>query len=225
MHRTNRVLGCAAALVAAGIVTGGCTGPEARVAGETGPVFRSPDDYRVVRFNEAWRGLRIEQGLIVVDRKAAAGLEAGDPGEAIARGDRLLRESNGFTGAVGEYRSALLADPTSVEALVGLGEALLGRKDDTRALAAFRTASTLAPEDSEIRLKYAETLNRTGDLEGWASELEALLAADPRHGEAHARLAVARWYQGDAEAARRQAALAERFGGTVPPQLKAMLEN
>lgn len=226
--KSMNVLWCAiAAAGAAGLA--GCSGQGAHVepgvsVGDTGPVARSTEDYRKIRFAEAWRGLAIEDGLIVVDRGAAAGLEIGDAGEAIARGDALFA-ANTFSGAIGEYRLALLADETNVEAMFKLGEALLGKRDDERALAALRTASMLAPERTDIRLQYAETINRTGDLDGWADELENVLAIDPGHGEAHARLAVARYYQGDREEARRRVALAEKFGGNVPPQLKAMLNN
>lgn len=228
MKNTVYVLCCAiAAAGAAGLA--GCSGQGARVETDApsmaaGPVVKSVDDYRKVRFAAAWRGLSIQDGLIVVDRQAAADLPIVDPAEAIARGDALMAE-NTFSGAVGEYRSALLADEASVEALVGLGDALIGKRSDSKALAAYRTAVMLAPERTDLRLKFAETINRTGDLDGWAEELENLLAIDAEHGEAHARLAVARYYQGDKESALKEIVLAERFGGSVPPQLKALLNN
>ena len=222
--KSMHVLWCAiAAAGAAGLA--GCSGQGAYVdTGAAGPVATSTEDFRKLRFAEAWRGLAIEDGLIVVDREAAAGLPVGEAGAAIARGDALFAE-NTFSGAVGEYRLALLADETNVEAMYKLGEALLGKRDDARALAALRTASMLAPQRADIRLQYAETLNRNGDIDGWADELENLLAIDDAHGEAHARLAVARYYGGDLDAARRHVTLAEKFGGNVPPQLKAMLNN
>jgi predicted Zn-dependent protease len=222
------VLWCAiAAAGAAGLA--GCSGQSARVdvaesAAAAGPVVTSTEDFRKLRFAEAWRGLKIEGGLVVVDRDAAADLPIGDVSEAIARGDALFAE-NTFSGAIGEYRLALLADETNVEAMYKLGEALLGKRNDEKALVALRTASMLAPERTDIRLQYAETINRNGDVDGWADELENVLALDAAHGEAHARLAVARYYQGNRDDAKRQIALAERFGGNVPPQLKAMLNN
>lgn len=226
--KSMNVLWCAiAAAGAAGLA--GCSGQDVYVdsgasVGDAGPVATSTEDFRKLRFAEAWRGLAIEDGLIVVDREAAAGLEIGDAGEAIARGDALFAE-NTFSGAIGEYRLALLAEETNVEAMHKLGEALLGKRNDEKALAALRTASMLAPERTDIRLQYAETINRNGDIDGWADELENVLAIDAGHGEAHARLAVARYYQGDRDGARREVALAEKFGGNVPPQLKAMLNN
>jgi Tfp pilus assembly protein PilF len=93
------------------------------------------------------------------------------------------------------------------------------------ALAAYRTAVMLAPRDVDARMKLAETINRNGDIAGWATELESVLAIDPRHGEAHARLAVAQYYLGNREAAREEIVLAERFGGAVPPQLKDLVNN
>lgn len=226
--KSMNVLWCAiAAAGAAGLA--GCSGQDVYVdpgvsVGDAGPVATSPEDFRKLRFAEAWRGLTIKDGLVVVDREAAADLPIGDAGEAIARGDVLFAE-NTFSGAIGEYRLALLADETNVDAMHKLGEALLGKRNDEKALAALRTASMLAPERTDIRLQYAETINRTGDIDGWADELENVLAIDAAHGEAHARLAVARYYQGQRDEARRQVALAEKFGGNVPPQLKAMLNN
>lgn len=120
-------------------------------------------------------------------------------------------------------RLAILADRDNARAFEGLGDALLGKRKDGDALAAYRTAAMLDPSDADLRLKYAETINRAGDLNGWAAELERIVAFAPEHGEAHARLAVARYYLGDHGGARAHVALAERFGGAVPPQLKAMI--
>ena len=142
----------------------------------------------------------------------------------MARGDALLGE-NDFSGAIGEYRLAVLADKTSAAAYAGIGRALLGKKKDDMAMAAYRTAVLYAPADADIRLQYAETINANGDLEGWARELEQVLVLDPEHGGAHARLAVARYYLGDRDAARHEIELADRFGGAVPATLRAMLNN
>ncbi len=237
MQKLNTPLWCA--IVATGIAgLAGCTGQathiettkahgsenRATTEAAVGPVVRSIEDYRKVRFIEAFRGLEVADGFIVINRDAARDLTIGSASDALARGDAELAQNN-FSSAVGEYRLALLADATSAEAYTGLGTALLGKKKDGLALAAFRTAVMHAPEDLTIRMKYAESINRTGDLEGWAGELENILALDPEHGEAHARLAVARHYLGDRDAARREIALADRFGGNVPPQLRVMLNN
>ncbi|VAX42079.1 hypothetical protein MNBD_PLANCTO03-388 [hydrothermal vent metagenome] len=241
MQKLNIALWCA--ITAAGIAgLAGCTGQathiettrthgsESRATGEAavGPVVKSTADYRKVRFAEAMRGLAIEGGRVVVDRDAARDLAGNlhqtDAAAAIKRGDALLAE-NDYTGAVGEFRLALLADSAAAPAYVGLGDAFLGKKKDSMALAAYRTATTHAPEDVAVRMKLAETINRIGDLKGWAEELENILALDPEHGQAHARLAVARYYLGDLETARRQLALADQFGGEVPSQLRAILSN
>jgi len=226
MKKQQSVLWCAVA--AAGIAgLAGCAGQATHMEaseGSLGPVVKTTDDYRKLRFEEAFRGLRIEDGLVVIDRQAAQGLRATRPAEAIARGVAKLGE-NDFSGAVGEYRLAILADPASAAAYSGLGDALVCKKKDDMALAAYRTGVMHAPRDTALRLKFAETINRTGDLAGWADELENLLALDPEHGEAHARLAVARYYLGDHGAARNEIVLADRFGGSVPPQLEALLSH
>lgn len=226
MKKNTIVLWCASA--ATGIAgLAGCAGQAARVettGADVGPVVKTTDDYRKLRFQEAFRGLDIVDGLVVVNRDAARDLRPGDPAEAIARGEALLGE-NDYSGAVGEFRLALLSDDSSAPAYVGLGDTLVCKRKDEMALAAYRTAAALVPDDVAVRMKLAETINRTGDLSGWAEELENVLALDPEHGEAHARLAVARYYLGDRGAARREIALADRFGGNVPGQLRAMLNN
>jgi tetratricopeptide (TPR) repeat protein len=225
--KKNRVV-LSTVVAAAGLAClAGCAGQPAHVEsadGAAGPVARSTDDYRKIRFEEAFRGLAVSDGLIIVDRAGARGLQVGDAAQAMLRGDARLAE-NDFTGAIGEYRTALLSDDTNAGAYAGIGRALLGKKKDDMALAAYRTAVALAPQNTEYRLAFAETTNATGDLEGWARELEALLTLDPEHGEAHARLAVARYYLGDNDAARREVELADRFGGSVPAALRGMLNN
>ncbi|GIK19930.1 MAG: hypothetical protein AMXMBFR77_06500 [Phycisphaerales bacterium] len=215
---------CAAALL-------GCSGGTATrtapgVAATAGPESQDQWDYRRIRFAEAMRGLRIQDGLVRVDEQAAAdlmrGLAVADSAPAVARGHALMGE-NDFTGAAGEYRTAILADGDNARAYEGLGDALLGKRKDGDALAAYRTAAMLDPANADLRLKFAETINRTGDLDGWAAELARIVAFAPEHGEAHARLAVARYYLGDHDGARAHAVQAERFGGAVPPQLKAMI--
>jgi|GEM_PF-2525886 len=222
---------CLAAGACCGVALLGCSGGRAMrtapgVAATAGPESQDQWDYRRIRFAEAMRGLRIQDGLVRVDEAAAAdlvrGLGVADSAPAVARGHALMGE-NDFTGAAGEYRLAILSDRDNARAYEGLGDALLGKRKDGDALAAYRTAAMLDPANADLRLKYAETINRAGDLDGWAAELGRIVAFAPEHGGAHARLAVARYYLGDLEGARAEVALAERFGGAVPPQLKAMI--
>lgn len=221
-----------AACAAGAMVLAGCSGQTSQVsidgAGAAGPVSQDPDNYKKARFAEAMRGLEIRDGLVQVDEGAAAdlirGLGADDGPAALARGDALMAE-NDFTGAAGAYRTAILADAQDASGYVGLGDALIGKKKDDMALAAYRTAVLLSPRSTGARMKYAETINRNGDVGGWAAELRNVLALDPSHGEAHARLAVASYYLGDREGALREIELAERFGGVVPPQLKVMVND
>jgi tetratricopeptide (TPR) repeat protein len=223
---------CVAAFAAGAVGLAGCTGSSTQVsmegAGAAEPVTTGQADYRKERFEQAMRGLVISDGLVRIDARAGAdllrGLDAGDAPAAIARGEALMAE-NDFSGAAGEYRTAILADPENAAGYAGLGDALICKKKDDMALAAYRTAAVHAPDNTAVRLKLAETINRNGDVEGFATELENLLAIDPSHGEAHARLAVAKYFLGDREGAQREIALAERFGGNVPPQLKDMLNN
>ncbi|HZW08385.1 MAG TPA: hypothetical protein VFF69_00640 [Phycisphaerales bacterium] len=231
MRNGSVVLWCAACAAGA-MALAGCTGQATRVSiegdGAAGPVAKSPEDYRKVRFAEAMRGLAIRDGLVRVDAEAAGelalNLRPADGAGAIARGESRLAE-NDFSGAVAEYRTAILADAGSAAGYEGLGDALVCKRKDDMALAAYRTAVMLAPRDADARMKLAETLNRNGDIAGWAAELENVLAIDGGHGEAHARLAVARYYLGDKEAAREEIVLAERFGGAVPPQLRDLVNN
>lgn len=205
----------------------GCAGQATHIEtsdGAAGPVARSTDDYRKLRFEEAFRGLAVSDGMLVVDRDGARGVARADRDASLDRAEALLAQ-NDFTGAIGEYRVAVLADERCAEAYAGIGRALLGKKKDEMALAAYRTAVTLAPRDTGYGLAYAETINAVGDIDGWARELERVLAIDPEFGDAHARLAVARYYQGDKAAARRELELAERFGGQAPSALRGLINN
>lgn len=214
----------------AGVVValGGCagSGDGARAtasAGDAGPVS-TVDDYRKARFEAAMRGLEVRDGRVAIDREAARGVEVEGVLEAVSRGHELLGE-NDFSGAVGAFRTAILAEPSVAVGYLGLGDALVCKKKDGMALAAFRTAVDLEPANVPARMRLAETLNRTGDIEGWADELGRVLELDPANGEAHARLAVALYYLGDREGALAEIGLAERHGGVVPGALKANLQH
>ncbi|MBK7406147.1 MAG: hypothetical protein IPJ41_16465 [Phycisphaerales bacterium] len=230
MSRTHGALAAALAAGVLGLV--GCAGQSSQLSfdgdREAGPVTRGTESWAEQRMHEGLRGLRIQDGLVTIDAREAAKLQKGltkaDAAQALSRGASLYAE-NDFPGAVGEFRTAILADTSLADGYVGLGDASIGEKEDTLALAAYRTATRLAPNDTAIGMKLAETLNRTGDLAGWTAELERLLAIDPAQGEAHARLAVAKYYAGDREGALAQIRLADQFGGNVPPQLRDMLNH
>lgn len=226
--KKNRIVLWTALGAAGTLWLGGCAGQSARMTVPEGagasPVVRDIEDYREEQMERALRGLEVVDGRMVVNRGAAGGVGVGAFADSMARGDAELAQNN-FANAVGAYRTALLADDGSAEAWAGVGRGLLGEKDDAKAMAAFRTAAALAPENTEIGVQYAETINANGDIEGWARELERVLAVDPGCGAAHARLAVAEYYLGDKDAARREIDLADRFGGRVAGALRAMLNK
>ena len=229
------LVGCSSTQSQTHTVTGAEAAPQAQlrntqaqVASEpvAGPVNESLEDYRKQRTAKALQGLRFEDGLVAIDTQAALTLQrsagAMTSAEAFAAVANL-RMQNNFSGALSAYRWAILDAPDNAKAYEGLGDALIAKRKDGMALAAYRSATALDPENIESRMKLAETINRTGDLAGWADELANVLALDPSNGEAHARMAVAKHYLGDDNAAREQIALAEKLGGHVPGALKAML--
>ncbi len=192
------------------------------------PVVKSMDDYRKIRTAKALEGLRFENGLVVVDAKAAPSLLASSDAmssQEVFKAMPEMRAHNDFTGALSAYRWAILDNPDNAKAYEGLGDALIAKRKDDKALAAYRTAAALSPNDVGIRMKLAETINRNGDLQGWADELANVLALDPDNGQAHARMAVAMHYLGDDQGAREEMALAEQLGGDVPGALKAILSK
>lgn len=192
------------------------------------PVVKSTDDYRKIRTAKALEGLRFEDGLVVVDAKAAPSLLASPKAmssQEVFKAMPEMRAHNDFTGALAAYRWAILQDPDNAKAYEGLGDALIAKRKDDKALAAYRTAVALSPKDVGMRMKLAETINRNGDVQGWADELANVLALDPDNGQAHARMAVAKHYLGDDQGARKEMALAEQLGGDVPGALKAILSK
>ncbi len=195
--------------------------------------------------DEAARHLRrAEQGGWVAEaidlEKALAAAEQGDlerTGPVLAsfveRGhpDKLLILEALVQGCRGTYRlpqalayldAWLAAQPDSVKALAWRGETLLLAGRDRDALADYRKAVELDPDEDEARLKLAELSLAQHQLEEASAHFTELLKRHPDQGEALLGLARCRAEQGDAAAA---VTLLDRLLSSQPDHAGALAER
>lgn len=123
--------------------------------------------------------------------------------EALLRKAAELRAAGDASGALGQLRAALEADPQLAAAHRESGAILLERREFAAAAEAFRQAWRLNPRDREARYNYAMALANAGRKEEGLKELDALRAALPRYALAHFGAGHVRAELGQAEAAER----------------------
>jgi tetratricopeptide (TPR) repeat protein len=100
----------------------------------------------------------------------------------------LLAERGKGEEAQRFLRASLAADPGMAAAAFNLA-ILIGEARPAEAVTLARRAATARPEEPRYRWTLAYFQARSGDLEGAAATLEALLAANPEHGDAYGLLA------------------------------------
>lgn len=154
-------------------------------------------------------------------------LKVGDPGAAAAQvvsAQRSGHESDGqdMESMVTRLTARLKAQPDNVEGWIVLARSheVLQRFDD--AVAAYRKAMALAPDEPNLMADYADALAsaRGGDLEGPVREtLDAALAIDPVHAKSLALAGMAAYRRGDLALARTHW---ERVLAVVPPESEAV---
>lgn len=99
----------------------------------------------------------------------------------------LLGEQDRLADAVTAHRAALEADPDLAAAAYNLG-VILARDDVEEGLRWCRRAAELQPEEPKYAYTVAFYLDQSGDREGAAAVLEALIGTHPGHGDAWAML-------------------------------------
>jgi Flp pilus assembly protein TadD len=100
---------------------------------------------------------------------------------------------------------------------------LKGKVDE--ALAAWRTALAIDPENAEAQFQVAVTLWQRGSGDEATDEMQRVLEIDPQHAEAHGQLAVWSYYAGDDAAAWHHTLAAQALGHELPPQFIQRLET
>ena len=115
----------------------------------------------------------------------------------------------------------LLHSPVTYESR---GDRALARGDFARAIAEFRAALELAPENLAIRQKLATALSLTGDVQGSVQQLQEILERDPKFASAHYSLGVLLHANGQADRAIGELESAVRYEPTYV-QARLLLAN
>ena len=97
----------------------------------------------------------------------------------------LELERRDSAAAAREFRSALMSNPHSVSAHIGLGIALRQSGDKVGAVIEFQTAIQLDPGDPRAHCNLAITFGQEGDWEESKAELLRLLNLKPDYADAH----------------------------------------
>lgn len=132
---------------------------------------------------------RVDEALELYRRSIAS-----DPRSAthIANMANALSGSGRATEAVAEYERALSLDPTSEYALVNLAHLLEQRGDVARSTALFETAVQHHPRNPDIRLYYAQFLERH-DASAATAQYECAATLSPFEAGYRGALALHRW--------------------------------
>jgi len=140
-----------------------------------------------------------------VDRlaKAAKGAGAGGPSpleEALAQAKQALSEGDLDTAA-SFYGQILQHDPTSVEAMAGLGRCMLVKGDLDKAKSVLARIPADEKHADVVALRTGIDLAEQAAKSGPLGELEAKIAADPADYQARFDLALALFAKGNREEA------------------------
>ena len=114
----------------------------------------------------------------------------------------LLQERDQWQEAIVCYEAALAHDPRYTSAYFNLGRALLHVNDLVRAEHALRQAAALAPDDAQIRARFARALVELGREQEALAETARSLELDPDSAEIHNDAGVVHSTIGDFDTAR-----------------------
>ncbi len=138
---------------------------------------------------------------------ADKGVRGKDPKDAVVL-FRAFEEAHGdlvagrFREARTQYERLVHDDPANPVFLGQLAEVYRRTGELSRAVALYRRAVALAPEDRDARYNLAVSLQEAGDLEEAFTALKAAITLDPGRPEAHNALGIALALRGNLEDAR-----------------------
>ena len=132
--------------------------------------------------------------------------------------DRGLR-----VAAIAAFTEAVMAAPSTPAPYVGLAKALAAKGRTRDARAAVMTALSLEPTRIEALTLLGLLHERLGARRAAMDVYGQVLAQEPAHGRANARLAVLSTWLGSLHTAREHLAAAHAAGAAVPPRLPGLL--
>lgn len=180
------------------------------------------------RLRIAMLGIDYSSGRVRLTSDAEGIAKQGTPAEVKAQievADRWLNVENEHVEAIRQFTKAVILGPTDADALHGLGKALITKGKIDESVAAFRSALDANPSRVDTVIELAYNFQRLGHNADAIRAFEQALALAPGRGEAHARLAVLRYYEGDFATAWRNVHRAEALGSPAPPQLVELLRK
>lgn len=180
------------------------------------------------RMRRALEGLSFGTGLVEVDPRLADELIA--QLEGVVAGDRT---SGGFAHlqvnqpieAMKSFKEAILLNTDAPDAYRGLADALIFKGKVVEAGASLRTALDLEPMSAQMHFDLGMVFVRLGDRAAAIDAFQSALEIDLNHVEAHVRLAIVLYYEGDLDGAWDHVHAAAALGQAAPPQFIALLEK
>ena len=121
---------------------------------------------------------------LIVALLALASACSSDPAairdENLKRGDAFVAEKK-FPEAIIAYKTAVSADPSSLEARTKLGRSYIEQGEGGLALREYVRAADLAPDDNKVQLEAAALLLLGGQFEDAKTRTDKVLARDPKN--------------------------------------------
>lgn len=132
---------------------------------------------------------------------AACAFAQAEPQDRRAEAERL-RDSGDFSAAVKLLKAQLAEYPEDGDAARLLAQTLYWMKDFAASGAAYETALAAHPQDTTLRLQYAQMLAETGQRRRARELLNPLLADAPHRAQAEELLGTLAYWDGDLNTAR-----------------------
>lgn len=230
-----KLCGFAGACFALAVAIAGCAGGKTTQATAADPGLNPIENYKQARFRQAIRGLDYSSGRVAVNQREAR--EVVPPGSRVNFNAQMeeaeaLLLSNAYVESIAAFTKAVIINPKSPDAYVGLAKSLRTKGELTMGLAALRTSLDLRPDHVGTRYLFAEFLwqnNQTRESKAALEEIVRLPASTDAdrtlQGEAWRMLASAYWYDGKPRTALEAANKAIENGVDVPPQLLDLINE
>lgn len=212
------------------VVGVGCVPQQAVVADETTPTTAgtSPiENYKDKVLRESMIGLSYNSGLVSLNSdsdKIAKRASRAEAAKQAAEAAKIF-EGNDWPAAIAAYTKAVIMDPERAESYVGLSKPLWLKRKELEAKAAIDTALKLDSKLASAWVELAVWSERNNKPVEGRKAWEEVAKLQPNNARAYERLAIIAWENGNDALAAENIRKAERFGGMVPAQVKASVEQ